>query len=139
MDQGVGQQFDSPASFYSEADLEQWDEEQNDGKRRRKNKGSTTIHPDPSVEQRSKFTRFLAEQVQEDLSVQESDGFASMTWQAFLAGCNAANNATDRLTFTVCSKQFDYPPGIVGQESMEAVATLGELPEQVWPPLHQYR
>ena len=29
--------------------------------------GSTTHHPDPSVEQRSRFTRSLAEQVQEDL------------------------------------------------------------------------
>ena len=73
-EKGVWQQFDSPARFYSEAEMEQWDEEQNDsaapeqkGKRKRKNKGSTTNHPDPSVEQRSRFTRFLAEQVQEDL------------------------------------------------------------------------
>ena len=79
------------------------------GKRKRKNKGSTTNHPDPSVEQRRKFTRFLEEQVQEDLSVQESDGFESVTWPAFLAGCNAANSATNRLTCTVCQKQFDYP------------------------------
>ena len=46
---------------------------------------------------------------QEDLSVQKSDGFEDVTWPAFLAGCNAANNATDRLTCTVCQKQFNYP------------------------------
>ena len=134
-EQGVWQQFDSPANFYSEAEMEQWDEEQNDGaapakkgKRRRKNKGSTTNHPDPSVEQRSKFTRFLAEQVQEDLSVQESDGFASMTWQAFLAGCNAANNATDRLTCTVCKKQFDYP-----------LESWGRNPWRLWQHLESFQ
>ena len=65
---------------------------------------------------------------QEDLSVQKSDGFEGVTWPAFLAGCNAANNATDRLTCTVCQKQFNYP-----------LESWGRNPWRLWQHLESFQ
>ena len=39
----------------------------------------------------------------------EDAQFASVTWKAFLAGCNAANAAPGKVTCTVCSRRIGYP------------------------------